>query len=57
MSFSELPMIDESWYNADLSIDITHISGLDSLKKALEIEGFQILEENRELLMLVLRDK
>ncbi|AZI66607.1 TlpA family protein disulfide reductase [Kaistella daneshvariae] len=57
MSFTELPLIDESAYKGDLYIDLTHISSLDSLKKVFETEGFQVQEANRELLMMVLRDK
>lgn len=57
MTFTELPLVDESGYMGEVSVDAAGISDLDSLKRAFRNEGFQLEETERELLMMVVRDK
>ena len=57
MTFTELPLVDESGYMGEVSVDAAGISDLDSLKRAFSNEGFQLEETERELLMMVVRDK
>ena len=57
MTFTELPLVDESGYMGEVGVDAAGISDLDSLKRAFRNEGFELEETERELLMLVVRDK
>ena len=58
---NELPMtplliIDESTYKGKLAIDISKIPDLKSLRKVLKNEGFQLEEEQRDILMFIIKD-
>lgn len=56
LSMTPLLIIDESTYKGNLSIDISKISDLESLRKTLNNEGFQLKEEERDILMFIIKD-
>ena len=55
--FTPLPVIDETGISGNIGIDIKKITGLAELKKVLAKHNLQITEEERKLMMLVIRDK
>jgi len=55
--FTPLPVIDKSGISANISIDIKNIKDTAELKKALAKQNLQITEEERKLMVLVIRDK
>ena len=55
--FTALPVIDETEIQGNIGIDIKKIKGSAELRKVLEKHSLQITEEERKLMMLVIRDK
>lgn len=55
--FTTLPVIDETEIQGNIGIDIKKIKGSAELRKVLEKHSLQITEEERKLMMLVIRDK
>lgn len=55
--FTPLPVIDESGISGNISIDIKKMKDTAELKKALAKHSLQITEQERRLMMLVIRDK
>ncbi len=55
--FTALPVIDESEISGNISIDIKNMKDTAELKKALAKHNLQITEQERRLMMLVIRDK
>lgn len=55
--FTPLPVIDESEISGNISIDIKNMKDTAELKKALAKHNLQITEQERRLMMLVIRDK
>ena len=56
-SITELPIVDESGYKGDVQADVAETADLDALKKAFKTAGFQLIEAERDLLMMVLKDQ
>ena len=56
LSLTELPIFIHSGLDIELSREILKLSDFDAVKKALKSAGFQLDEEQREILMLVIRD-
>ena len=55
--FTPLPVIDESGISGNISLDIKNMKDTAELKKALAKHNLQITEQERRLMMLVIRDK
>ena len=52
-----LPVVDETGYTGKVDIDLGTFSDLPSHKKSLQKYGLDLIEEERELMMLVVRDQ
>lgn len=52
-----LPVIDETGISGNIGIDIKNMKDTAELKKALAKQNLQITEEERKLMVLVIRDK
>lgn len=54
---TEMPVINESGYEESVAIDTASIKDMVSLKKAFVNAGFEPVETERNLLMLIIRDR
>ena len=54
---TDLPVIDESGYKGEVPVDAAKVEDMNSLKRDFINAGFHLEEAERELLMLVIRDK
>ena len=57
ISFSELPVINESGFTGNVAIDVATITDLNSVKNSCNEAGFELIETDRDLLMFVLKDQ
>lgn len=56
LPITKLPLFIESGLDIEMSREILKLSDFDAVKKALKSAGFQLDEEQREILMLVIKD-
>ena len=54
--FTPLPVIDETEYRGKVDLNLGNISDLQALKKALQRYDLELIEEERDLQILVIRD-
>lgn len=54
--FTPLPVIDETAYKGKVDLNLGNISDLQALKKALQRYDLELIEEERDLQILVIRD-
>ena len=54
--FTPLPVIDETAYSGEVDLNLGNISDLQALKKALKRYHLELIEEERDLQILVIRD-
>ena len=56
MSITEIPILIESGLDIQISREIYKLNDFSSVKNALKSAGFQLDEEQREILMLIIKD-
>ena len=55
--FTDLNVIDETGYTDNVDLNLSTVKDLAELKKALQKYGLTLIEEERDLSMLVVRDR